>query len=223
MTEDEARAWVTEHFAVSRETSMLLERYVAILLEEMRHQNLIAESTRDHIWARHIVDSAQLLRFAPEATEERNLWFDLGAGAGLPGIIIAILSGFHVKLIEMRRKRVEFLDQVIGALAISNAQVIGSKVEQVKPDNKLGSATVISARAYAPMERLIPSALHLADFSTTWLLPKGQNYENELDIARTLWHSKVRVESSITAPDSAILVLENVRGRGRGKPGQPKA
>ena len=108
MTEEEAIAWMRNNFDVSRETWDRLDAYVALLLEEMQHQNLIAESTRDHIWTRHIVDSAQLLKLAPPA-EENQVWVDLGSGAGLPGIVVAILSGYHVYLIEMRRKRIEFI------------------------------------------------------------------------------------------------------------------
>ena len=180
-----------------------------MLLEEMGHQNLIAESTRAHIWARHIVDSAQLLTLVPPAAPDAN-WVDLGSGAGLPGMVVALLSGYRVTMIEMRRKRCEFLSHVVDTLGLANASVFGRKVEQARLD---GPAAVISARAYAPMEKLIASAAHLAEFSTVWVLPKGQNYKNELDIARSLWQSEARVERSLTAPDSAILVLTQVRRR----------
>ncbi|MEZ5656558.1 MAG: 16S rRNA (guanine(527)-N(7))-methyltransferase RsmG [Sphingobium sp.] len=216
MTEDEARGWIQQRFDVSRETWHRLEAYVEILREEMGNQNLIAESTRDHIWGRHIVDSAQLLPLVPPATDGA-IWVDLGAGAGLPGIVVAILSDYHVAMIEMRKLRVAFLENVIERLGLTNASVIGGKVERAEIGiDQATRASVISARAYAPMERLIPSALHLADFSTIWLLPKGQNYKNELDIAQTLWHSDVQVEQSVTAPDSAILILKQVRGRQAG-------
>ncbi|MPT48699.1 MAG: 16S rRNA (guanine(527)-N(7))-methyltransferase RsmG [Sphingobium sp.] len=213
MTEEEARIWLQSNFDVSRETWDRLERYVAILLTEMANQNLIAESTRDHVWARHIVDSAQLLKLVPPAADGKQIWADLGAGAGLPGIVVAILSGYHVKMIEMRRKRVEFLEYVIQQLGL-NASVFGGKVEQAGPSLN-GPVSVISARAYAPMDRLIASALPLARKGTIWVLPKGQNFQNELDIAQTLWHSDASVAPSLTAEDSAILVLKNVRKKGR--------
>lgn len=212
MTEDEAKAWLRAHFDVPRETWERLDAYVAMLLDEMGRQNLIAESTRDHVWARHIVDSAQLLTLVPPA-DAGAVWVDLGSGAGLPGMVVALLSGYRVTMIEMRRKRFEFLTHVVETLGLANASVFGGKVEQARLD---APATVISARAYAPMEKLIASAAHLTDFSTIWVLPKGQNYKNELDIARTLWQSDARVERSLTAPDSAILVLTHVRQR-RGK------
>lgn len=211
MTEEEARAWLAREFDVSRETWGRLENYVAMLLAEMEHQNLIAASTRDHVWARHIVDSAQLLKLAPPGGKQLP-WADLGAGAGLPGMVVAILSNYRVTMIEMRRKRIDFLRHMVDALGL-DATIFGGRVE--KAAGALPTpVSVISARAYAPMDRLIASALPLAGKSTLWLLPKGQNFQNELDIARTLWHSDVRVEPSLTAPDSAILVLENVRKKG---------
>ncbi|MCH4150974.1 MAG: 16S rRNA (guanine(527)-N(7))-methyltransferase RsmG [Sphingobium sp.] len=214
MTEEEARAWLQSTFDVSRETWGRLERFVELLLAESRNQNLIAESTQSQVWARHIVDSAQLLPLAGRADGEGNgLWVDLGAGAGLPGIVVAILSERPLQMIEMRRKRVEFLEAVIAELGLGNAQVVCGKVERVA---NAAPAAIISARAYAPMERLLSSARHLADFSTIWLLPKGQNHQNELAIAQQLWHCEASIEPSITAPDSAILKLSHVRPRQAG-------
>ena len=212
MSEEGARQWLRDHFDVSRETWERLDAYVAMLLAEMEEQNLIAESTRDHVWARHIVDSAQLLPLAPAPGKDDH-WVDLGAGAGLPGIIVAILSGYRVTMIEMRRKRVDFLNHVIETLGLRNASVFAGKVERAA--SALATpVSVISARAYAPMERLIASALPLAGKNSIWILPKGQNFQNELDIAQSLWQSDARVEPSLTAPESAILVLKNVRKRG---------
>lgn len=213
MTEEEARGWLQGQFDVSRETWGRLEHYVSLLLAEMQNQNLIAESTRNHVWARHIVDSAQLLKLAPPAPDSDAIWADLGAGAGLPGVVVALLSGYHVMMIEMRRKRIEFLERVVGELGL-NASVFGGKVERAAPAVR-APVSVISARAYAPMERLIASALPLSGKDTIWILPKGQNYQNELDIARSLWHSDSTVAPSLTAEDSAILVLKNVRKKGR--------
>lgn len=217
MDEDEARSWLEKHCNVSRETWRQLEAYTTLLLAESEQQNLIAASTREQIWARHIVDSAQLLLLAPQVSAQENentlppLWIDLGSGAGLPGMVVAILSGYDVLMIEMRRKRAEFLNHVILSLGLANAQVFCGKTERAETAHP---AAVISARAYAPIERLIPSALHLADFSTIWLLPKGQNHQNELAIAERLWHCEASTQQSVTAADSAILRLSHVRRHG---------
>lgn len=209
MTEDEAKLWLEQHFPVSRETWEKLDSYVEMLLSEMDQQNLIAESTRDHVWARHIADSAQLLTFGDSASD--GLWVDLGSGAGLPAIVVAILSDRPVLMIESRRKRIDFLNEVIDRIGIKNAQVHGGRVEGASSE----VATVISARAYAPLERLFPSALHLSDKRTLWVLPKGRNAQNELEAARSSWQGVFHVERSITDPESAIIIAQSVAPRGK--------
>lgn len=209
MTEEEARAWLDRHFSVPRETWARLERYVDLLLAAMAEQNLIAESTRPHIWARHIVDSAQLLPLAIKAGEGR--WIDLGSGAGLPAIVVAILSDRPVLMVESRRKRIEFLEGMVGALDLSHAEVHGGRVEMVP----VMDAAVISARAYAPLSKLFSSAHHLSTERTIWVLPKGRNAENELEVARPAWQGVFHVERSVTDTDSAIIVANAVTPRGR--------
>lgn len=205
MSEDEARTWIMERWNVSRGTWNRLERFVAILLGAMDQQNLIAQSTRDLVWARHVADSAQLLNHAESATD--GLWIDLGSGAGLPGIIISILSSRPVLMVESRRKRVDFLNDVIAELMLDNAQVFAGRTE-VMPAR---TAAVISARAYAPLDRLLGSACHLGDEKTLWILPKGRNAQNELETVRSAWQGMFHVEPSVTDPESAIVVARNVK------------
>lgn len=204
MTEDEARAWLQAQFSVPRETWDRLERYVALLLHAAEEQNLIAESTKAHIWARHIVDSAQLLLLAEEAG--KGGWVDLGSGAGLPAMVIACLGERSVLMVESRRKRISFLEEVIGELDLRNASVFGGRVEVVPPQ----AAAVISARAYAPLPRLLESAVHIGDKNTLWVLPKGRNAEIELETARPAWQGTFHVERSVTDVESAIIVARGV-------------
>ena len=205
MTEEEARAWLATHFAVSRETWLRLETYVEALLAGMEQQNLISESTRPHIWARHIVDSAQLLPLASSA--ESGTWIDLGSGAGLPGMIIAILSDRPVLMMESRRKRIDFLEQVIDRLQLRNADVFGGRIEAAPRQQ----AAVISARAYAPLPKLLASAQHLSDERTLWVLPKGRNAQIELEAGRRAWQGAFHVERSVTDEDSAIIIGRSIR------------
>ena len=213
MTEEEAKAWLKSELHVSRETMALLDRYVALLLEEMAVQNLIAESTRDHVWARHIVDSAQLLPLANDAPD--GAWIDLGSGAGLPAIVVAALSPRPLLMIESRRKRIDFLARVVGELNLPHAEIFSGRVESAE----VAPAAVISARAYAPLTRLLSSAHHLSSDRTIWVLPKGRNAENELETARPTWQGVFHVERSVTDPDSAIIIARSVmpkskKGRG---------
>lgn len=204
LSEHQAREWLKAQ-SVPRETMEKLEAYVAMLLAGADRQNLIAASTKDEIWARHIVDSAQLLPLAPVP---QGTWVDLGSGAGLPGIVIAILSPWPVVLSESRRKRIEFLCEVVRALDLSNVTVAGQRAETLTLEEP---AQIISARAYAPLPKLFATARHLADPETFWLLPKGKSWQNDLADAQTNWQGSFHVEQSATDSDSAIIVAHSVR------------
>ncbi len=191
---------------VSRETLEKIERYEALLREEARHQNLVSASTLECLWDRHILDSAQLVRFAPPG---RASWADIGSGAGLPGIVLACLVDGPVTLIEPRRLRADFLHRAIESLSL-NAQVIGSKVERVE-----GSFDVITARAVARLRKLFEISAHLSTTNTIWALPKGRGAAEELSEAQRAWQGVFHVEQSVTDPESQIVVATGVRSRKR--------
>ena len=200
MTEDEARAWIVERFGVPRETR--LSQFVDHLRAEAVAQNLIAASTLDAIWTRHIVDSAQLVAHAPA----EGLWLDIGSGAGLPGLVVAILRDERIDLVEPRRLRTNFLEAATARLSLANVSVTTSKVEHTR-----GIASVISARAVASLDQLFRITIHRANSSTFWILPKGRNAHSEVEAARRTWQGSFHVEPSITAPDSLIVLAQGVR------------
>lgn len=202
MTEDEAKDWIRERYGVSRETR--LAAFVDLLRDEAGKQNLIAPSTLDQIWSRHIVDSAQLLAYAPDNGD----WLDIGSGAGLPGMVVALLRDSPVELVEPRRLRTDFLSRAAGELGLSDVVVHTDKIERTQ-----GRVAVISARAVAPLVDLFRIAAHRSTSSTVWVLPKGRNAQSEVAEARRKWHGSFHVEPSITAPDSLIVVAREVRPR----------
>jgi 16S rRNA (guanine527-N7)-methyltransferase len=207
MTEDEGREWVRERYGVPRET--LLGRFADILREESSRQNLISAASLDQMWVRHLVDSAQLLPLAGDAG--MGDWIDVGAGAGLPGMVIAILSDRRTVLVEPRAKRAAFLYEAAEALGLaSRVTVITSRIETYKPAKP---AAIISARAVAALPGLLQSTIHCTDSSTVWLLPKGQNAHSEVEAARHAWQGVFHVEPSITSPDSGIVIARKVRPR----------
>ena len=162
---------------VSRETIALLETYVDRLETANNSQNLVATSTLNQIWDRHILDSAQLLQFEPHAGAS---WVDIGSGAGLPGVVIAALVDGPVTLVEPRRLRAAFLQEAVDALGLSDRVTVrASKVENIR-----GSFDLITARAVAPLGRLLGMGLHLAHSRTIWALPKGKRANSELAEAR---------------------------------------
>jgi 16S rRNA (guanine527-N7)-methyltransferase len=189
--------------AVSRETFKLIEAYVELLKTGAAEQNLIAPSTLETIWERHILDSAQLVRL--EAFPGAS-WVDVGSGAGLPGIVVALLVEGPVTLIEPRRLRAQFLSDVIATLGLADR----FRVECAKVERVGGQFDLITARAVAPLDHLLAITEHLSKSGTAWVLPKGRNAQSELAQAKRNWHCDVRVEQSCTDPDSQILVLTRV-------------
>lgn len=188
---------------VSRETFDQIERYAALLTAASAMQNLIAPSTLSSIWERHILDSAQLVRFQ---RGEHASWLDIGSGAGLPGLVVALLVKGPVTLVEPRRLRVEFLRSAIDGLELAQRVT----VEQAKVERIEGRFDVITARAVAALDRLLGISHHLSTNETVWILPKGRNAQSELAQAQRNWHCDVRVEQSCTDPESEILVLTRV-------------
>lgn len=187
---------------VSRETSDRLRHFAAMLVEENQRQNLVAKSTLHDLWRRHIDDAAQLTAYdAPGAT-----WLDIGSGAGLPGIVIAILTGNPIILVEPRRLRAEFLQRCVDQLGLV-ATVVQSKVEAIRHP----PVDIITARAVASIDRLFGMASHLSHNGTRWVLPKGRTANSELDEATKTWQGEFRLEPSRTDPDAQILIASRVR------------
>ncbi len=146
-------------------------------------------------------------------------WLDIGSGAGLPGLVLAVLSPDPVTLVEPRRRRVEFLERVKADLALDHVIVVGASIDKV-----VGRYDVITARAVASLDKLLamsmplshprvssPKASHAA---TKCLFPKGRKAKQELDEALRTWHGVFRLVPSHTSSDAAIVVAESVVRRG---------
>ncbi|HEX8302141.1 16S rRNA (guanine(527)-N(7))-methyltransferase RsmG [Sphingomonas sp.] len=208
MTEDEAVQWVAARFGVSRETS--LRKFEAILREEAPRQNLISASSFDQLWSRHFVDSAQLIDAASGARAD-GIWLDVGTGAGMPGLIVAILIDRPVVMVEPRAKRADFLYRAAVMLGIgSRVEVQPRRIETYHPPE---SAAVVSARAVSELSQLLSSTYHCTDSSTIWLLPKGRAAQSEVEAARSKWQGSFHVEQSVTQADSGIVIAQGVRPR----------
>jgi len=197
--EEEARAFVAglgDASAIER-----LDRFAALLCAENERQNLVAKRSMSSLWLRHIADSAQLLAFVPRGTAGPLL--DLGSGAGFPGLVVAALRPeWDVRLVESRRKRVEWLERARTELGLGACTVIGKRLELVESF----PASIISARAFAPLRNLLDLSARFSTERTLWLLPKGRSAAQELaelpESKRKLFH----VEQSQTDPEAGIIV-----------------
>lgn len=196
--EDEARAFVAN---VSPPGAIdKIEEFASRLVEQNKRQNLVAEQSLKTIWMRHLADSAQLL---DHVSRETSPWLDLGSGAGLPGVVIAILDpDREVILTESRGLRIGWLREIIEHLQLPNARVAGSDVRSAAPF----AAGVISARAFAPLAKLLSLALPFSTPDTEWVLPKGRSASQELANLPKEVRKMFHVEHSLTDKDAGILV-----------------
>lgn len=202
MSEAEAReycATLTDSTGLAR-----LDRLAEMLLEENRRQNLIAKASESALWQRHLADSAQLVAFVPRETSP---WLDLGTGAGLPGLIVAALRPqTPCILIESRRKRAEWLARAAGELGLRECRVEGARLETIPSL----PAAVISARAFAPLPKMIALSARFSTRDTIWLLPKGRSAAQEVAELPAAIGRLFHVEQSLTDPEAGIVV-----GKGR--------
>jgi 16S rRNA (guanine527-N7)-methyltransferase len=204
VTEEEARAYVaglTDDAGMAR-----LETFAVLVLKENQQQNLIARATEPHLWQRHIADSAQLLENVSRETLGPNAqgpWLDLGSGPGFPGLVIAALCpNMPVVLVESRARRVEFLSRAIAALGLHKCRVEGQRLERVTPF----PARAISARAFAPLPKLLELSAPFSTRATAYVLPKGRSAAQELESLKPSIRTMFHVKHSLTDPEAGIIV-----------------
>ncbi|MEJ6789414.1 16S rRNA (guanine(527)-N(7))-methyltransferase RsmG [Brevundimonas sp. BR2-1] len=182
-----------------------LESFIARLTEANAVMNLVGPDSLPDVWNRHIWDSAQLLEMRPNA----KTWADLGAGAGFPGVVLAILlkdrPDSHVWLIDSLGKRCRFLQEVVGALSLRATVINGRAEEQrVKVD-------VVTARAVAPMEKLLAYAQPYLQRGAQGLFLKGEKAEAELIEARKVWQFDSDLSVSRSDPRGRIVSVRSLR------------
>ena len=199
---------LTDIIPVSRETGERLTAYVALLKKWQRAENLIAASTLPEVWRRHVADSAQLVALFPEARR----WFDLGSGAGFPGLVVAILGANHsdtaVHLVESNRKKCAFLRAAIRATA-APAIVHEGRIENVvaswsEPVDR------ISARALAPLGELLALAAPLMERGVPAAFHKGQDFVREIGEATQSWGFDLVEHESRVGDGGAILDISHL-------------
>ena len=182
-----------------------LEAFRERLTEANAVMNLVGPDSLPDFWNRHAWDSAQLLNFAPDALT----WADLGAGAGFPGVVLTILlkgrPGAHVWLIDSLGKRCRFLQEIVDALDLP-ATVLNGRAEAQSV-----TCDIVTARAVAPMERLLGYAQPYFERGAQGLFLKGEKAESELIEARKSWHFDAELAPSQSDPRGRIVSIRSLR------------
>nr|WP_188520315.1 16S rRNA (guanine(527)-N(7))-methyltransferase RsmG [Alsobacter metallidurans] len=185
----------------------MLDEFVSSLVRWQRVKNLVGPRTLDDVWERHIADSAQLL----DCLEHRKVLADLGSGAGFPGLVLAILlkgvSGSHVHLVESNGRKCGFLREVVRTLALP-ATVHSGRIEAVLPALSIEAVT---ARALAPLDKLLELTNQVLKGEALGVFPKGQDIDAELTQASKYWTFDHATVASRTDSKARILLIQNVR------------
>lgn len=189
---------------VSRETAEELGHLVELVRKWNQSINLVSAISLADIWQRHVADSLQLFEFAAHSG---GSWVDLGSGAGFPGLVVAIASkkSFHTTLIESDQRKSLFINNVIRDLSL-HAEVIAQRIETCSPQ----AGNIVSARALAPLPKLLSYAHRHAAPGARLLFLKGARVGQELTAARQSWHMNVTKHPSRTDPGGCILEIESL-------------
>ncbi len=201
------------HFGVSERILVRLERYAALLRRWQSAVNLVAPATLDDVWRRHFADSAQLSGLAAGARR----WLDMGSGAGFPGLVIAIMaadeSDRHVTLIESQARKCAFLAEVARETGVA-VEIAHARIESLASKPKVTDLDVITARALAPLERLISLSSPLFGPKTIGLFPKGKRWREEIEAAKATWTFHVKLAKSRTDRQGRIIEIREPILRG---------
>ncbi|MCG8591835.1 MAG: 16S rRNA (guanine(527)-N(7))-methyltransferase RsmG, partial [Proteobacteria bacterium] len=194
-----------EALGVSRETSERLTRHISLLERWQKRINLVAPASLGEVWTRHVLDSGQLALLTPRLPAP---WLDLGSGAGFPGLVLSLMGLGEVHLVESDQRKCTFLNEA-RRLTEAPATVMKRRIEDLRTP-----AAAITARALAPLPRLLELAAPITTPETEFWLWKGQDVEGELTEAAKCWKMTVERHRSISDPTGTILHLKEVSRAG---------
>ena len=193
-----------KNYSVDKEKKRLLEKYVFLIKKNQENVSLIGKSTISDIWLRHIIDSLQIIKYLPK--EEKNKYLiDVGTGAGLPGVVLAIMGRSDVLLCEKSPKKTNFLKEVLKECSL-NAKIYNCRIEDIIMNN----IAIIVSRAYASIKKLILTNIHLISKETILVIHKGKKHMKEIAEAKKEFAFNFKKFDSITSKEGVILKIENI-------------
>ena len=190
---------------VSRETLARLEKYAELLQKWQAKINLVSRGSLKDLWRRHFLDSAQLAPVIQKVGGASPRCLDIGAGAGFPGMVLAIQNVGEWTLVESDQRKTAFLAELSRSAEVS-VTLRGERIETMEAF----AVDVITARAVAPLERLLTYAKPFVAEQTICLFPKGQRYAQEIDEARDRWDVEVEALPSLSDADGRILLIRGL-------------
>lgn len=209
------RAETLRRFDVSRETAARLDALVKLLFERQQVMNLVSRSSLPNVWTRHVADSLQLITLAPAA----RTWIDLGSGGGFPGLVIACaladMADARIHLVESIGKKARFLSDAAAGINLPVSVHI-ERIEQFVP-NWRGQIDIVSARAVAPLTKLLDYAAPLIERGAKCLFLKGQDVALELTEASKYWKFQYELETSVTDSRARIVVVAAAKPLGKSR------
>lgn len=185
-----------------------LDLYAKMLVDWQTRMNLVGPATLAQLWQRHMLDSAQLL-LVP-GLDRSAPWLDIGSGAGFPALVLALLGVSPIHLVEATAKKCRFLAAVAQATDISHRiRLHNARIEELSPL----STAVLTARACAPLVRLLAWGYRHSTPSTRWVLLKGEGVAAEIAAAKVEWSFHVEQHPSLSDPRGVVLELTRVARR----------
>ena len=199
-------------FNVSRETMASLEIYAELLRKWQKAVNLVAHSTLDEVWHRHIGDSAQIVDIvkASDSSKNNGIWLDIGSGGGFPGLVAAIMLSedfdYHFHLVESNGRKCAFLADVVRHLDLP-AQIHNERIEKLAEDGSLGPVQIVSARALASLDDLLELSAPFIDRHSVAYYFKGRDLDREIGQANKRWEFRSKQYNSVTSTEGRILEI----------------
>ncbi len=197
-------------FGVSRETANKLATYHQLAGQWQKAINLVAPSTLPDLWQRHFADSAQLAALVPDAARRH---VDLGSGGGFPGLVVAIMladrPGFRTTLIDSDQRKTAFLREVARRTRIA-VEIVCGRIENAETQARLTAVDVVTARALAPLDKLLTWAAPLFGADTVGLFPKGRGARQELADAQVNWRFEYRTHQSLTESEACVVEVRHL-------------
>jgi 16S rRNA (guanine527-N7)-methyltransferase len=192
---------IISYFNLSSNQVEKIEFFILKIINYNKHTNLVGKSTVNDFWYRHVLDCLQL---ANHINNKKLKIFDLGTGAGLPGILLSIIGFKKILMVDSVKKKTDFVKSIISDLSLS-AQIQNKRIEKIK----VFKQDIIVSRALAPLTKLITYALLHSEKNTTLLFLKGRSVNSEIDLAMKSFNFDLKKFHSISGGDGYILQINN--------------